>query len=226
MPFELCLEIPELPDPFALPLPGGIEIEDVNLMRMVQPALSPLVPLFDLIDTLVAIYNCIKAIPDAFGPPLDPTVLAACLPDLAKKLNKLLGMLPQVALPRLIHRSLTLAIETLRTVRSQLRHLQGQRLQILGLMERARVLEDAGLMAIAQCAQTNVAQEAANVGKGLASLGRLLGMIDLFMGIVGGPRVPDLTQLQGKPLDQAIEPIDDLIRALTAARAAVPGDLR
>jgi len=225
MPFDLCLEIPDFPDPFTLPLPGGIEIEDVNLMRIVQPALTPLVPLFDLIDTLVAMHNCIKAIPDALSPP-DPTVLVACLPDLAKKLNKLLNMLPQVALPRLIHRSLTLVIETLRTVRSQLTHLQGQRVQILGLMERARVLEDAGLMAIVQCAQANVAQEAANVGKGLASLGRLLGMIDLFMSIVGGPRVPDLTNLQGKPLEQAIEPIDDLIRVLRAARDAVPGDIR
>jgi hypothetical protein len=113
MPFELCIEIPEIPDPFAIPLPGGIELEDVNLMTMIQPALTPLVPLFDIIDTIVAIFNCIKAIPDMLGPPPDPTVLTACLPDLAKKLNKLLNMMPQVALPRLIKRCLKLAIQTL-----------------------------------------------------------------------------------------------------------------
>jgi hypothetical protein len=223
MAFDLCLEIPEIPDPFALTLPGGIEIEDVNLMKIIQPALTPLVPFFDLIDTIVALFNCIKAIPDAFGPPPDPTVFATCLPDLSKKLNKLLNMLPQVALPRLIVRLLTLVIESLRTVRSQLMHLQAQMLQILGTIDRAKKLEDAGLMAIAQCAQANVAQEAANVGKSLAAIGKLLGLINLFMGLIGGPEVPDLSNLAGRPLDDTIPPLDELLKALEAVRELVPG---
>ena len=223
MSLPLCLEIPEIPDPFALTLPGGIEIEDVNLMKIIQPALTPLVPFFDLIDTIVALFNCIKAIPDAFGPPPDPTVFATCLPDLSKKLNKLLNMLPQVALPRLIVRLLTLVIESLRTVRSQLMHLQAQMLQILGTIDRAKQFEDAGLMAIAQCAQANVAQEAANVGKSLAAIGKLLGLINLFMGLIGGPEVPDLSNLAGRPLDDTIPPLDELLKALEAVRELVPG---
>jgi len=226
MALDLCLEIPEIPDPFALTLPGGIEIEDVNLMKIIQPALTPLVPFFDLIDTIVAIFNCVKAIPDAFGPPPDPTVFATCLPDLAKKLNKLLNMLPQVALPRLIVRLLTLVIESLRTVRSQLMHLQAQMLQILGTIDRAKQLEDAGLMAIAQCAQANVAQEAANVGKSLAAIGKLLGLINLFMGLIGGPEVPDLSNLAGRPLDDTIPPLDELLKGLEAVRELVPGDVK
>jgi hypothetical protein len=226
MGFDLCLEIPEIPEPFALTLPGGIEIEDVNLMKIIQPALTPLVPFFDLIDTIVAIFNCVKAIPDAFGPPPDPTVFATCLPDLAKKLNKLLNMLPQVALPRLIRRLLTLVIESLRTVRSQLMHLQAQMLQILGTIDRATKLKDAGLMAIAQCAQANVAQEAANVGKSLAAIGKLLGMINLFLGLIGGPKMPDLSTLAGRPLDETIPPLDELLKALEAVRELVPGDAK
>ena len=222
MPFDLCIEIPEIPDPFAIPLPGGIEIEDVNLMKMLQPALTPLVPLFDIIDTIVAIFNCIKAIPDMLGPPPDPTVLTACLPDLAKKLNKLLNMLPQVALPRLIKRCLKLAVETLRTVRSQLMHLQAQMLQILGTIDRAKELKDAGLMAIAQCAQANVATEAANVGKSLAALGKLLGLINLVLGLLGGPKVPDLSKLAGRPLDDTLPPLNELIKVLSAAESAIP----
>ena len=223
MPFDLCLDIPEIPDPFALTLPGGIEVEDINLMKSIQPMLTPLVPFFNLIDTIVALFNCIKAIPDALGPPPDPTVLATCLPDLAKKLNKLLNMLPQVALPRLVVRLITLAIETLRTVRSQLMHLQAQLLQILGTIDRAKDLDDAGLMAIAVCAQANVAQEAANVGKSLAALGKMLGLINLFMGLIGGPELPDLSNLAGRPLDDVIPPLDALTKALEAVRGLVPG---
>ncbi len=219
---DLCLEIPALAEPFAIPLPGGIEIADVNLMKTIQPALTPLVPLFELIDTIVALFNCIKAIPDMLGPPPDPTVLTACLPDLAKKLNKLLNMLPQVALPRLIVRCLVLAIETLRTVRSQLMHLQAQMTRIATTTERARNLNDAGLMAVAQCAKTNVVTEAANVGKSLASLGKLLGLINLFMALIGGPQVPDLSKLGGRPLDETLPPLDELVSMLVAVRSALP----
>jgi len=191
-------------------------------MEVIQPALTPLVPLFDIIDTIVAVFNCIKAIPDTLGPPPDPTVLAACLPDLAEKVAKLLKLIPQLSLPLLIVGLIDLVIDTLRQARSLLLHLQQQIVQILGALDRATNLEDAGLMAIAQCAQANVAQEAANVGKALASLGKLIGLINLFMGMVGGPEIPDLSDLAGRPLDDVIPPIDALIETLQNARAAVP----
>ncbi len=72
------------------------------------------------------------------------------------------------------------------------------------------------------CAQTNVAQEAANVGKSLASLGKLIGLINLFMGMIGGPEIPDLSELSGTPLDEIIEPLDNLVDVLKTARQAIP----
>lgn len=222
MALPICIEIPEIPDPFQLTLPGGVTIEHINLMEIIQPALTPLVPIFDIIDTVVAVFNCVKAIPDTLGPPPDPTVLAACLPDLAEKVAKLLKLIPQLSLPLLIVRLIDLVIDTLRQARSELMHLQQQVQQILGVIDRATNLEDAGLMAIAQCAQANVAQEAANVGKSLAALGKLIGLINLFMGMVGGPEIPDLSNLAGRPLDDVIPPIDAIIEALQTARNAVP----
>jgi hypothetical protein len=218
----ICIEIPEIPDPFQLTLPGGVTIEHINLMEIIQPALTPLMPIFDIIDTVVAVFNCVKAIPDTLGPPPDPTVLAACLPDLAEKVAKLLKLIPQLSLPLLIVRLIDLVIDTLRQARSELMHLQQQLQQILGVIDRATNLEDAGLMTIAQCAQANVAQEAANVGKSLAALGKLIGIINLFMGMVGGPEIPDLSNLAGRPLDDVIPPIDAIIEALQTARSAVP----
>jgi hypothetical protein len=223
MAIPLCLQIPSLPDPFSLPFPGGVELEDVNVMRLLQPALTPLMPMFEIVDTIVALYTCVKAIPDALGPPPDPTVLAACLPELGKKLGKLLSLAPQVALPRLIERCLVLAIEALRTERGQLQHLQAQLGQIDSVVQRAKSLKDAGLMAIAQCATANVAQEAANVGKSMASLERLLVLVNLFMGLIGGPEVPLPSKLSGKPIGDALPEIEQMIRLLEAAHSAVPG---
>ena len=218
----ICIEIPEIPDPLNLTLPGGVQIERINLMEVIQPALTPLVPIFDIIDTVVAVFNCIKAIPDTLGPPPDPTVLAACLPDLAEKVAKLLKLIPQLSLPLTIIGLIDLVIDTLRQARSLLLHLQQQMQQILGTIDRATDLEDAGLMAIAQCAQANVAQEAANVGKALASLGKLIGLINIFLGILGLPEVPDLSDLAGRPLDDVIPPLDAIVELLENARAAVP----
>ena len=89
-------------------------------------------------------------------------------------------------------------------------------------MDRATELGDAGLMAITSCAQANVAQEAANVGKSLASLGKLIGILNIFLGVIGAPEVPDLSNLAGRPLDEVVPPIDDIIKLLQSVRSAVP----
>ena len=222
MALPICIEIPEIPDPFAITLPGGVTMESINLMEQIQPALTPLVPIFDIIDTVVAVFNCVKAIPDTLGPPPDPTVLAACIPELAEKVSKLLKLIPQLSLPYTIIGIIDLVIDTLRQARTQLLHLQAQMQQILGAIDRATDLDDAGLMAITSCAQANVAQEAANVGKSLAALGKLIGLLNLFLGMVGGPEVPDLSDLAGTPLDEAIPPIDAIIETLQGVRDAVP----
>ena len=222
MALPICIEIPELPDPFSITLPGGVTMESINLMEQIQPALTPLVPLFNIIDTVVAIFNCIKAIPDMLGPPPDPTVLAACIPELAEKVNALLKLIPQLSLPYTIIGIIDLVIDTLRQARTQLLQLQAQIQQITGAIDRATELEDAGLMAITSCAEANVAQEAANVGKSLASIGKLIGILNLFLGMIGAPEIPDLSNLADVPLDEAIEPLDAIVESLQAVRDMVP----
>ena len=126
MALPICLEIPELGDPPVITLPGGVSIQQFNLMEAIQPALTPLMPVFDIIDTVVAVFNCVKAIPDSLGPPPDPTALAACIPELAEKVSKLLKLIPQLSLPYTIIGIIDLVIDTLRQARDQLLHLQQQ----------------------------------------------------------------------------------------------------
>jgi len=222
MALPLCVEVPEISDPFAITLPGGVSIEHVNLLDQIQPALTPLVPFFNIIDTIVALFNCIKAVPATIGPPPDPTALAACLPELADKVNQLLRLIPALSLPYTLVGIIDLLIDTLRQARDQLIHLQQQMVKITSAIDRATNLGDAGLMAIIACAEANVAQEAANVGKSLASLGKLIGLLNLLLGMVGCPQVPDLTSLAGRPLDDAIAPLDAIVVTLQSVRNAIP----
>ena len=120
----ICLKIPALPDPMRLTLPGGPSIEHVNLLQVVQPALTPLMPIFNIIDAVVAAFECIKAIPQTIGPPPDPTALATAIPELAQKVSRLLGLVPQLSLPLTIVGLIDLLIDTLGKTRDQLEHLQ------------------------------------------------------------------------------------------------------
>lgn len=211
----ICIPIPEIPDPPSITLPGGVTMGQINLMEIIQPALTPLVPVFDLVDAVVAVFDCLKAV-------TDPVELAKRMPELGRKVSKLLRLMPQVSVPMTIVGIIDLVVDALRQARSQILHLQQQMVQITGVMDRAAQLNDPGLLAVAQCAQGNVAQEAANVGRGLASLGRLIGLVNLLMGLVGGPEQPNLSSVAGRPLEQAVEPIDNLIAVFARAREAVP----
>jgi hypothetical protein len=42
------------------------------------------------------------------------------------------------------------------------------------------------------------------------------------MGMVGGPEIPDLSNLAGRPLDDVVPPLNAIVDALKTARAAVP----
>jgi hypothetical protein len=67
-----------------------------------------------------------------------------------------------------------------------------------------------------------VAQEAANVGKSLAALGKLIGLLNIFLELVGAPTVPDLSDLAGTPLDEVVPPLDAIVDQLTQVRGMVP----
>jgi hypothetical protein len=57
----------------------------------------------------------------------------------------------------------------------------------------------------------------------MASLERLLVLVNLFMGLIGGPQVPLASKLAGKPLDEAVPELDRMIKLLEVAHGAVPG---
>src|SRR5512138_1827791 len=222
MTLPICIEIPPLAEPMKLSLPGGVTLERINLLEIVQPALSPLMPLFNIIDALMALFECVKAIPEALGPPPDPKKLVECMPEVAKKVSALLRLLPQMSLPYLVKDVIDLILDTLKQVRGQLVQLQEQMQEITHATTRASELGDARLMAIIACAQANVAQEAANLGKMLASLGKLIALLNVFLGMLGLPEAPDLSKLSGLPLDKVLEPIDALIKVFEAVKKAVP----
>ena len=217
MTLPICIPLDEVPDPMEITLPGGISIEHIDLLQVIQPALTPLVPIFNIVDTVVSLFNCIKAVMT-----MDVKTIGQCIPDLAENVGKLVKMVPQLSLPLMLIGLIDLVLAALSQARDELVHLQNQMKQISRMVDRAKELNDAALYDFYLCASNHINMEARNVGKNLASLGRLFGLINLFMSMIGAPQIPDLSSLAGKPLDEVIDPLDSLVKALKTARKAVP----
>ena len=224
MSIDVCIEIPEVPDPQHVILPGGVTLESTNLLAVIQPALAPFMPLFDIVEAVTALFEAIKKLPTVvlklIGPPPDPNAINEILP--LRQIAKLAKLMPQLAVPLMLVGILDLLINTLQQARAEFVHLQSQASQVASCAERAKQLNDLQLMSIAECMRHNVAREATNIGKQLGSLGHLFGLVGQLSGLIGGPKIPDIKELGGHDLGAIIQPLDALLAALRSARMAIP----
>ena len=94
--------------------------------------------------------------------------------------DNLSKLMPARAFPALLSGCVGTVLRTLKQVRSQMLQLREEMAALAHVEAVAHQLGDTKLMQVFECAQHNVQQEAANVGKGLASVGHILGIIELL----------------------------------------------
>jgi hypothetical protein len=211
---EMCVQMPSVsvPDPSEL---------SKQLMAQANAALAPLMPVFNIIDAVLALFNCVKAIPDALGPPPDPSKLAKCLPDVAKKVSKLLKLIPQLSVPLMIVGLIDVLLAFLEGVRGQLKAVIAAQVRIAAAATRAAELGNVQLSTIVDCANANIDAQMKNLGESAAPVNRLIGVINLFVELAGLPKLPDLSNL-GNDAQAALGVLDPLVDQLKAARSAIP----
>jgi len=210
---EMCVQIPGVPDP-----------TDVSkqLLAQANAALAPLVPVFNIIDAIIALFNCVKAIPDSLGPPPDPTKLAECIPDLAEKIDKLLKLIPQLSIPVLIAGLIDVILFYLEGLRGQLQAIIAAQVRIAAAATRAAELGNVQLRTVVDCATASMDAYLQNLNEGMKPLNRLVGLLNLFLQLAGLPTVPDLSNL-GDDAEAALAPLDAVIDSLKTVRAGLPG---
>jgi len=233
-----CITIPSLPPPKEITFPGGAtlgqmlaagsEIPDpldsvTNLLAQANSALAPLVPIFNIIDVVIALFDCVKAIPDSLGPPPDPTAIAKCIPDLAEKAAKLLELIPQLSVPLLIIGIIDCIIQFLEGIKQQVQAIIDRLVAIASAASKADELGDANLQLVVDCAKGNIDIQLQAMNDSLGPINQLIAVLNIFLGLLGLPEVPDLGALieSGDP-DAAFEPLDQTIDLLKNIRDAVP----
>lgn len=220
---SLCVELPggslvcaQLnvlnPDDFAV---------SKQLLAQVNAALAPLTPVFNIIDAILAIKECVEAIPDALGPPPDPAAMAACIPDLAKKVEALLSLIPGVSVPRMVVDILDVLIVTLNSLISQLRDILVKEALTLQAGTKAAQPGNESLLLIVECSEDFNLALRLEVAAGIEPLNRLIGITNLFLELIGLDPIPDLADL---PADtqESIDQLRVVTKLLTDLRNAIP----
>ena len=232
---SLCVELTVQPQSLSVTFPGGASIDaelpDVGvpdpmelskqLLAQANAALAPLGPVFNLIDVALALFNAVKAIPDAISH-LDPSKITDALPDLANKAARIAAIVPQLSVPLMILGLIDALLAFLGGLSGQLRAIIDQQVRIQKAENRAAELGNAQLQAIADCSKHQVSSQLESLAESVAPVNRLIALINVFAQLAGLGPLPDLSSL-GTDAAAALRALDDTVNALQEIRAALPG---
>jgi len=210
---ELCVQTPVIaPDQYQVAK---------NLLTQANAALAPLAPVFSIVDAILAVKAAIDAIPDSLGPPPDPTKLAQALPALAEKVAALAALVPQLSVPFLVVDTIDVILLSLQGITTRLQILSAQQTRINAAIVKAAVQGNTSLAEVTECAQEILDGQIAALQQSASPIDSMVGVLNLFMGLIGLDSIPPLGALPADPAD-AIESLASAVEMLTRIRNAIP----
>jgi hypothetical protein len=150
--------------------------------------------------------------------------MVEALSQLAEKLPKLLDLVPQLAVPRMVIGMLDTLIDFLEGLRDQVEAILLQAERTQAARAKAGELGDTNLLHIADCAKGHAEAQLQAMADALAPMNTLAGALNLFLGLLGLPEVPALDGLidSADPEAAGFAAIDALVDTLRSLRDAVP----
>ena len=210
---EICASIP------TLPIPDLLEVI-TQLFAQANSALAPLSPILNIIDAVIAIFECVKAVPDAITQ-LDPSGLIDCIPGVAEAVNKLLQMIPQLSLPIMILDILTVTIQFLEALKTTMQRALDQITAITNAQLKAAAPGQFALSSVVDCVNLNFGVQLENLNEALGPISRILGLVNFLLDLIGLPKLP-LPLPPLSDLSLALTLIDILIDILNGIIGLIP----
>lgn len=192
-----------------------------QLFAQMNAALAPLTPIFNIIDAVVAVFDCIKAVTT-----LNPQKIINCIPNLASKVAKLLSLLPQLSIPALVAGLIEVLVLYLRGVRNQLLRVNELLVRLLDAETASRRPGNLALARVLPCAVEDLDKLVLWMNESSKPINRLIGVINLFLEIIGLKRfkIPCLGTFLAElgALSDTVKLVDLLIQLLEIIRLAIP----
>ena len=237
MPFQgftdLCLTLQIGEGEHCITMPGGSQlcvnfpgISPPTIAELMQQmfaqlntALTPLQPIFNIIDTVVAMFECVKAIST-----LDPTEIINCIPNLAEKVNKLLTLIPQVAIPKMIVDIIDCIILFLQGIQQQLASTQEFLNRVLQAELAVVQPGNVGIQLAIDCARDQVSAQLDYMNENAKPVNRLIGLINFFLQVIGlkDQCIPSIGNVSIDLIDPFLNLIETLIEFLQLLRGFIP----
>lgn len=182
----------------------------LQFYSQIGPAMAFMKPFFTAVDTVLAVFRCVQAVPDAITN-LDPTELFQCMPELVEKVNELLSMLPYLSIPRMVKALIHGLAGLLRGIASDLSYIKQQLQRIADAIDEAADLNDVTWSGLLSCAEQTVEDMQLSTAEALKGIGRIILLTNILLSLLSGaPEVPCFGTLM-----EDVGVIDDLIGLLT-----------
>ena len=226
-PATLCVSLPAGAT-LCANLPNSIVPSTSELARQmfaqVNSALAPLSPLFTMMDTIQALFDCVSALPKVISE-LNIVPLLECAPNLAEKISKLAAIFPPLSIPSTIRSILDTVLVFLTGLQQDLAGAQLQLDRILEASTAAQIPGNEPLLAIVNCAADFYGKIMEHTANSAQPLNRLLGVLNMLLSLVpGAPTIPCIGGLDGSPaILQGI--LEKFIAVLKIVRSLIPGGL-
>ena len=232
-----CIDVDAVPGNLCVTFPGGAEvcaslpsanvpvIDDLmrQMFAQVNTALAPLTPIFNIIDAVIAVFDCVKAIST-----LNPQEILNCIPNLAEKIAELLNLIPQVSLVALVADVIDMLILYFKGIRNQILRQLAYYLRILDAQLAATRPGNIALARVLPCALEDLDQLLNWQNQSASPLNRLIGVVNVFLEIIGLGKLgiplyaPPSSAISQEEFEQSVILIDKTIELLVYIRLAIP----
>ena len=211
------------PATMGITLPGGVFISVVGLdphridtlLTHLNTALAPFQPIFNLVDAVLLAKKVIDKL-TAF----DLGGAGKALPLFGKAVDRLASLVVQVSIPKTILNTIDVVILMLAVTRSRFEALANAGMLVDRALERAQELNSPQLLAIANCAQSQLDAQTSVLRGTVVPLNRLIGVLNLLCQIAGLPELP-LADVEGD-LAGVADKLGAVQRTLSSLRDRIP----
>jgi len=209
----VCVQLPAIPPNLTLSFPGvgelnflkeqltGIPRMSDSVLKMlnnISPALSPIYTIIKILDVLIALFNCINAIPKSL--PFNPEPIIDCIKKLVKAVAGIASLMPPIVYVRMIGDLAAAVGMILKDFFDIIAMIDLQITYTKSVIAQAIANDDPVLLSIGECSKEDIAPSAAGMMQILEVLGKLLNLfmiiLDIMASVLPGPIGDQITKVK------------------------------
>jgi hypothetical protein len=196
--------------------PSNLQIVK-NLLSQASSILSPLTPVFNIIEAVIAIKDFAEAVPKLIT---QPNEVVEAVKKLVKSIDKLISLIPQLSVPLLIVDIIDVTIVCLNAIVEEYEKIITQANKIDIARQRAINENNSSLLAITVCADTQLDTIQLGVEQSLEPLNSLFVVMNIFLQLIGQDPIPSLSV--SDDAEDAIDDLEEFVKLLTDIRNIIP----